>query len=491
MSMANGSAELQDVPGTLAPHPPAADAGAGVEDQQHRARRGRRLRLAVVTSLLTRPLAFVISLLTVPLFIRYLGAERFGLYDSIVALTLWLSLTNAGLGIGLMNRLQDCYVSGDTVLARRYVSSLWIAVTAMSLAGLLVITAVVPLVEWDAVFRTTTPEAGRGTALAVWVAAAIVLVSVTVSVPSFAYAAYQEMHVMNLWEGLARVATLAACFAVVFVPLGGSRFGLSAVILASAGVAVLVRMAAVAWQLKRTAWLRPSLKLFDAGLLRITLSEGLWLFLLQIATMLVFQVDKLIISNRLGAAEVTPYSVVGRVFLMAYGVFGVIMYPMWPAYGEAIRRGDVAWARRGIRMMLALGTAAMLGCGAALYFFGGPIVGLLTRGQDVDVSRGLVLAMTAMFVMRAWAECQSIPLNAAGVVRPQIAILLGNGVLNVILALLLVKPYGVLGVAWSFPLSAIVTTVWGYPWLIRKHLSKGAARAGGAPPAGVVDGVAS
>jgi O-antigen/teichoic acid export membrane protein len=472
--MSNGSAELQDLTTPLTPAQPAPTPAAALHTE-HRARRARRLQLAVITSLLTRPLAFVISLLTIPLFIKYLGAERFGLYDSIVALTLWLSLTNAGLGLGLLNRLQDCYVSGDTTLARRYVSSLWIAVIAISLVGLLLITLIVPLVDWQVVFRTSTPEAGRGTALAVWLAAAIVLVNVAISVPGSAYAAFQEMHLNNLWEALARIATLAACFAVVFIPLGATTFGLSAVILASAGMAVIVRLIGVVWQLKQKPWLRPSFRLFDTHLLRITLSEGVWLFILQVATMMVFQVDKLIISNRLGAAQVTPYTVIGRVFLMAYGVFGVVMYPMWPAYGEAIRRGDLAWARRAIRLMLCFGTAGMLLCGASLFFFGKPIVALLTRGQDVEVSRALVLAITAMFVMRAWAECQSIPLNAAGVVKPQIRILLSNGILNVILALFLVKPYGVLGVAWAFPLTALVTTLWGYPWLIRKYLSSSAA----------------
>jgi Na+-driven multidrug efflux pump len=72
-----------------------------------------------------------------------------------------------------------------------------------------------------------------------------------------------------------------------------------------------------------------------------------------------------------------------------------------------------------------------------------------------------------------------VPLNACGVVKPQIAILAGNGLLNIVLALVLAKPYGVLGVAWAFPISAAVTSLWGYPWLIRRHLAKAAGKAAG------------
>ena len=94
---------------------------------ERRAARGRRLRLSIITSLLVKPLALVITAVTVPLFLRYLGEERYGLYESIGALAAWIALTDAGLGLGLINRLTECHVSGDDHLARRYVSSFSVA----------------------------------------------------------------------------------------------------------------------------------------------------------------------------------------------------------------------------------------------------------------------------------------------------------------------------------------------------------------------------
>jgi O-antigen/teichoic acid export membrane protein len=176
--------------------------------------------------------------------------------------------------------------------------------------------------------------------------------------------------------------------------------------------------------------------------------------------------------------------------MIAYGVFMLLQAPLWPAYGEAIRRGDLPWARRTLRLMLTLGVGGMFVCGAGLLTFLEPVVRLMTGGADVYVSRHLVVAVMAFFVMRAWTECQSVPLNSAGIVRPQLLLLLSNGVLNVVLALVLVGPYGVLGVAWAFPIAAAVTSLWGYPVLIRRYL--GAIRPGGAaaPPAAAARGAA-
>ncbi len=69
--------------------------------------------------LLTKPLATVITLVSVPLFLRYLGKEGYGLYQAIIAFSAQLALTNAGLSSGLVNKLTDCHVSGDRELARR------------------------------------------------------------------------------------------------------------------------------------------------------------------------------------------------------------------------------------------------------------------------------------------------------------------------------------------------------------------------------------
>src|SRR5260370_31193328 len=99
--------------------------------QTHGSERSRRLRRSIFTALLTRPLATVISLVSVPLFLNYLGKEGYGLYQAIIAFSAQLALTNAGLSSRLVNKLTDCHVSGDRDLARRYVSSLWFALLVL------------------------------------------------------------------------------------------------------------------------------------------------------------------------------------------------------------------------------------------------------------------------------------------------------------------------------------------------------------------------
>src|SRR5687768_2495209 len=95
-------------------------AGAGAE-HAHRALRKKRLKQSLFSSLITRPISFLLPLITVPLFLKYLGGkERYGLYESIGALAMYIGITNAGLTLGLINHLTECHVSGDREQARRY-----------------------------------------------------------------------------------------------------------------------------------------------------------------------------------------------------------------------------------------------------------------------------------------------------------------------------------------------------------------------------------
>lgn len=447
---------------------PGAAAGAAGYARQ----RNRRVFSSVLTALLTKPLSLLAPLVTAPLFLRYLGREGYGLFEAIVAMSALLAVSNAGLTLGLINRLMDCHVSGDLVLARRYVSSLMIALAALiaiaagawSLASL--------LVHWNSIFKTTDPRFATEIPWVVWVTGVCTLVGLLVTMPVAIYSAYQEIAIANVWDGAAKLATFLACVAVVY-----TRFGLLGVAVASTGVPLLIWGSNTVWLFRRRPWLRPRLSCFDLKLVRSTIADGIFLLLIQMSVQALFSCDRLIIGAAISPAAVTEYALVGRLFISAYGLFMILLTPLWPAHGEALRRGDWPWVRRGLRLSTAAGFTLCSTCGIVLLLFGDTVFRLWTRGQITHVSPNLVLAMTAMFVMRVWVDCRSVILNSANVLLPQVYFFVAHALLNLALALLLARRYGVVGVAWATPITALLTSAWGYPWMLSRQHAKAAAAA--------------
>jgi O-antigen/teichoic acid export membrane protein len=444
-----------------------ADKAARDAMAEHRSLRVRRVKLAVLTSVLIRPLSVIIPFVAVPLFLKYLGTELYGLYETIGAMAMWLALTDGGLMTGLQIRLQGCHVHGEEALAQRYVSSLVFAMGALVVLLIGLLGLVVPLIDWNWIFHTAADgQAKHEIRWAVWVAGSVTLLGSVSNISSAIYSAYQEQHRATLWDGAARVLTLAACVAVVRSP-----FGLVGVLLAAYGISGLLRLcnAVVLLAFEKPA-LRPRLALFDFALVRAALSDGIYMFVLQFAVVAIFQSDRIIIGTVLGAEHVTPYAIAGRLFIIAYGLFMIVLAPLWPAYGEAIRRGDLAFVRRGVRLTIFIGCGCVIVCGIVLLFSGQRIFRLWTQDASVHISKSLILAMTATFVLRAWVDSRTAALNSVGLFRPQIIMFASHAVLNLTLALILARPFGVEGVAWATPISALLTSAWGYPWLMRKLL---------------------
>jgi O-antigen/teichoic acid export membrane protein len=260
--------------------------------------------------------------------------------------------------------------------------------------------------------------------------------------------------------------TLLACIGVIY-----TGWGVVGVIIAVAGAALVARLINIVvlfiWE---KPWLLPHPRFFDARLLLGTIKQSIGLFILSCASLAIFQVDKLIIAHFLGQDEVAHYSVVGRPFMLVFGVYVMVIGPLWPAHGEALRRGDLHWVRRALQLSSLFGVASVMACGAVMFFFGDQILRVWTRGNLVHASRALVLAMTALFCVWTWLGALSALLNSAGILRAQMWFIGAHAVLNIALALMLVRWYGSTGVAWSISIAGLFTSIWGYPWLLRRHI---------------------
>ena len=435
------------------------------QTHQYRTERSKRLFWAVATSILTRPLAVIIPWVTVPLFIGYLGKEGYGLYQSIGSLGAWLSLSNAGLGMGLMNRLSDCYISKDQADARKHVSTMVVGLLGISSIMFLLVGMLIPTVSWNLFFPTDDEVLARQVPWAVATTALCIIVSLPLGILQPIYSAYQEIQTLNIWDGLRRLVLLGSCLLIIY-----TNWRLPGVVLVTAGAGVPISLINTYFLFRNKPWLRPSFKLFDFGLMCSMLKQGMGFFLLQLSVVLLYQTDRMIIGNLLGQEAVTSYAVAAQLFMIIHGMFMLILGPLWPAIGEALRRGDIVWVQKFIRLCSALGILFVILIGVMFVIWRDEIMVYWTRRSDITVSPIIIIGMTLTFAMRIWIDTRATALNSLNIIKPQIVFWSIHAGISICLSVMGIMYIGIEVAAWSALIGGMASSFWGYRWMMRKYV---------------------
>lgn len=175
---------------------------------------------------------------------------------------------------------------------------------------------------------------------------------------------------------------------------------------------------------------------------------GILFFVLQLVGAVLYSSDNIVIAQILGASAVTQYAIPQRLFGVATMVLSMALAPLWPAYGEAIARGDHDWVGRTLRrsFLAGLGLAAI---SATVLVAGGNGLIHLWVGNAVTAPFLLLLGLGVWQVMQVGGGAASMYLNGANVVGFQVAVGVVTAILGILLKIYLVPVIGVAGVVWA------------------------------------------
>jgi O-antigen/teichoic acid export membrane protein len=404
------------------------------------ARRARVLRGAI-SAALARGLGMLVTLVTVPLTVGYLGAERYGAWMTISATLAWLFLADLGIGNGLTNALAHATAIGDQAAARRHVATaLWLLA---GIAGALVAVSAfaLPSVDWQAVFNVHSAAARAEIGPSVVLAILFFALSFPLSLVEKIFTARQEGTTANGWAAAANLASLVAV--IVATRVNG---GLPLLVAALGGTRLLVQLASALWLFARHApGLAPRPSAVDRGDARRLLTSGGLFFLVQMAALVIYNTDNLIITRVLGAEHVTPYSVAWSLFSIPTMAVTLLLPYLWPAYVAALAQGDVAWVKRAFKMSLVAGLAVTTAVAVPLYFASERIIALWA-GPTAAPPHGLLPWMAVWSVVLAPMQSAACLLNAAGRLRGQAIYGTSAALANFALSIRLARSHGITGV---------------------------------------------
>jgi O-antigen/teichoic acid export membrane protein len=405
--------------------------------------RFRRASLSAATSGAAKAIALFTTAVSVPLTLGYLGSERFGVWMTLSAIVALLGFTDLGLGNSLLNGVAHAAGHEDRRLIRSNLSNGIVMLSGVAIVFGVVFAVVYERIPWAAVFNVSSPaalsEAGP--------AAAVLVACFLIGLPASAFPqvrlGLQQGFVNSMFIAGGNLAALAFVIGAIRLQLG-----LPWLVLAMAGAPLLATLSNGLTLLVRTSWIRPGFDALRMSVARSLLRVGLLFLVLQLAMAVAFTSNSIIIAAMLGPSAVAEYTVVTKLFLIPTLLVGLALAPLWPAYREALSRGDVEWVRRTFRRSLRLSLSVAGSVSAVLVVIGVPLIAVWV-GNSVEPSFGLVLAVGIWTTLSAVGNAFAMLLNGAQLMRLQVVTAVVMAIANILLSIALTARIGIAGVVWG------------------------------------------
>jgi O-antigen/teichoic acid export membrane protein len=410
----------------------------------------RRVFVGTVSNLLGQGVIVITSLVLLPIIVHRVGATDYGIWVLVGSVVSFVFLLDIGISAGLVKYVAEHASRGEYYEGARMVgAATWLYAMigiGVSVVGIALAFALPGLLDLHGHVRHVVPAL-----------VALSAVAAGISIPAVAPLAVlrglQRFSLLNAIAGGG--ALLAFGLTVGTLLLGGGIVGVAAAAALSALITFAVSIAAI----RRVApELTSSLVLRDARRARRLLSFSSSVAVVQVAGRLQTRTDAIVIGVALPVRLLTPYNFAQR---LAEGTrltteqFVRVLLPVATELGATRDRA----ALRGLfltatRLTLALALAVAL----PLMLLGGSILSLWVGGQFGKY--GDVVAILA-----ASAVVDVVGYPAASVLQsmerhPPLAwMALGDGVVNVVLSIALVGPFGVVGVAVATLVATVGETV--------------------------------
>jgi O-antigen/teichoic acid export membrane protein len=402
--------------------------------------RARKLKLSSITQIGAKCVGLGMSVITVPLTLKYLGHDTYAIWlmmNSFVTMLVWADL---GLSNGMVNIVASAEGRNDKTTARKSVSTGLFMLMGMSVILAVPSFLVVFRADWARAFNVPGGQINGDVLAALGILAAAFLIGLPLSAIEKIRAAKQELYINALFQMGGNILTVVALFAVML--RGGSLPWLVAALVLPGHLASIANGS---WFFLKYPVLRPSFGLFDAAVAKKMINVGIHFFGLQLLGVLTFQGDNFIATHLFGLDSVTSLSLHSRLFGIIQMLMTVATLPLWGAYSEAMARGEFDWVRRqfwrSMAFNLGIGGAACLALTV-----GGPLLLDVWLHHRIVPSVSLLAALALWTLLQCVGNAIGMLLNGANYVRFELII---AGVLALIampLKIILAKQFGLIGI---------------------------------------------
>ncbi len=422
-------------------------------------------------SFIFKVLALFISFLSVPYMIKYLGIEQYGIWSTLLSIISWIVLFDVGIGNGLKNKISENLAKENNLEVQKYISNAYFIIGIISLFLILLATIVIEYIPWDKVFNTNAISNSELKKL-VSITVIFLFLNFWISLINQVLHGFQKSSFVVFSQFFSNLLSFISIILLY-------NFSDSSLVLISLfyGLSlVFTNFTMTLWFFSKNSEYKPLLKFVSFSKVKLISSLGMKFFVLQVAAIVIFTTDKILITQLFGPEYVTSYDVVFKIFSIVTIFYGIITAPLWGSFSDAYSRQDKTWLINMLKKQIKFYLLIIL----TILLLGAISKYIIKIWIDIplDIENNLVIALIIFTIISTWNMLFATFVNATNHFKVQIVTSLVAMILNIPLSIIFVKVFDlglysiILASAISLAIFAIFGSIETYKILRRLNESK-------------------
>lgn len=395
----------------------------------------------VMLATLMKAVSVVASLLIVPMTISYINPARYGIWLTLSSIIGWVNFFDLGLGNGFRNRFAEAKAHGDTLLARRLVSTTYFAISSIVVVVLMAALAANAFIDWSKVLKVSAAYRGE-----LSIVFAVVITFTCINMVANVFSSLLSADQKNGWGSCIFAAGQYVSLLVVYILTKTTTGDLVKLAVFYSGVPSIVMLVVsfVMFRCSRYKMYRPSFKYIKLNLIGNIMKLGVQFFVIYLCLIFVFQIVNVVISRQVGPMGVTQYNIANKYFNVIYMAVIIIITPMWSAFTDAYAKKDMAWMKSMVHNMGLIWL--LMSCGGLVMLLVSPLFYHIWIGDKVDVPVAVSIAMFVYVVCQSLGNMFMTMINGIGTVRIQLIVYVAFALVSWPLFTCLGRFFGLVGI---------------------------------------------
>ena len=405
----------------------------------------------VILNYMFKILTLCLGLVTVNVYLGYLGSSLYGLWITISSIVMWMGSGDFGIGNGLRNKLAEAYAENDIKKQKKVISTSVIVLSKIS-----ILLFVIMIIITEVLLRLKILQ--DQLRIPMYITTIFFSINLVIGLSQSIAYSYQKSWLSTMSNCLMQVLNIIIVLTIEKINIAPSLIVFAVI----NGICTILPniLLCIFLNKKEINFLDHILKYYDSNKLKDILNIGLLFFGLQICSIILYSTDNVIINSLFGSSSVTKYSVITKVYDSGTNLFSVLLIALWSAVTIHVTKNDFNWVKKKIKQLLLIWVFFSFGVVIVSFLFN-DIINIWLSNNAIEYNATIVFVFALYCIITTGSSIFVNVLNGMGVVKVQLVLAVFESVINIPLSIFLGKNLGlgIIGVKLATLICVLISAI--------------------------------